>query len=331
MRLVWLLTLAAVLAGFIVDCFLGDPVWILPHPVVLIGKLISFSEKTLRKIFPKTDRGERAAGAVMAVLVPLISAGIAFGILYLCFIIHPILYFAVCTMMCWQILAARCLEKEAVKVVRVLEKDGLPAARKQVGMLVGRDTDQLTEEQVLKAAVETVAENTSDGIIAPLLFMMLAGPVGGFFYKAVNTMDSMVGYKNEKYLWFGRCAAKLDDVVNFIPARLSALGMIFSAYILGFDGRNAARIWKRDRRKHASPNSAQTEAVCAGALHLQLAGPASYFGKVHDKPTLGDPDRTIEREDVRRSCRLMYGTTVFWLVIFLGISLGLFFIGGFRI
>ncbi len=328
MRLVWILTLAAVFAGFGVDCLLGDPIWILPHPVILIGKLISFSEKKLRKLFPGTSRGELAAGAVMAAMVPLISAGVSFGILWLCFHIHFLLYFAVCTMMCWQIFAARCLQQEAAKVVKCLEEEGLPAARRQVGMLVGRDTDQLTEEQVLKAAVETVAENTSDGVIAPMFWMFLAGPVGGFFYKAINTMDSMVGYKNEKYLYFGRCAAKLDDVVNYIPARLSALGMILSAGILGYDRKNAARIWKRDKRKHASPNSAQTESVCAGALHIRLGGPASYFGVIHDKPTLGDPDRPVDRGDVRGSCRLMYGTSIFWLAVFELLSLCLFFIGG---
>ena len=212
-------------------------------------------------------------------------------------------------------------------MVNRLEQDGLAAARTQVGMLVGRDTDRLNEEQVLRATVETVAENTSDGVIAPLFWMMLGGPVGGFFYKAINTMDSMVGYKNDKYLYFGRWAAKLDDIVNYIPARLSALGMILSAALLGYDGKNAARIWKRDRRKHASPNSAQTESVCAGALHIQLGGAASYFGQVHDKPTLGDPDRPIERADVSRSCRLMYGTSVFWLLVFEALSLCLFFLG----
>ena len=328
MRLVWILTLAAVFAGFGVDCLLGDPIWFLPHPVILIGKLISFSEKKLRKLFPGTCRGELAAGAVMAAAVPLISAGVSFGILWLCFRIHYLLYFAVCTMMCWQIFAARCLQQEAAKVVKCLEKEGLSAARTQVGMLVGRDTDQLTEAQVLRATVETVAENTSDGVIAPMFWMFLAGPVGGFFYKAINTMDSMVGYKNEKYLYFGRCAAKLDDAVNYIPARLSALGMILSAGILGYDRKNAARIWKRDRRKHASPNSAQTESACAGALHIRLGGPASYFGVIHDKPTLGDPDREIERADVAASCRLMYGTSIFWLAVFELLSLCLFFIGG---
>jgi len=181
---------------------------------------------------------------------------------------------------------------------------------------VGRDTEDLTEAQVVKATVETVAENTSDGVIAPLFWMLLGGPVGGFLYKAVNTMDSMVGYKNDRYLYFGRVAALTDDVLNYLPARLSALGMIAAAALLpGFDGANAQRIWRRDRRKHASPNSAQTESVCAGALRVRLAGNASYFGKVLEKPFIGDDLRPIEPEDISRSCRLMYGTSVILLLV----------------
>ena len=323
----WQLTLLSILLGFLIDCVLGDP-YRLPHPVVLIGKLISLSEKALRRVFPKTDRGAFFAGLVMAILVPLISAGTAFGILFGLWKLSPWAYFGVSSVMCWQCFAARCLEKEAKKVVTALETNGLEAGRKQIGMLVGRDTENLSETQVLKATVETVAENTSDGVVAPMLFMLLFGAVGGFFYKAINTMDSMVGYKNDRYLFFGRAAAKLDDAANFIPARLSALAMIASAAFLGFDGKNAFRIWKRDRRKHASPNSAQTESACAGALHVELAGPASYFGVLHEKPFLGDPDRTIERADVKRSCALMYGTSVLLLVLLEAIGLSLAFFGG---
>ncbi len=182
-------------------------------------------------------------------------------------------------------------------------------------MLVGRDTAELTETQVAKAAIETVAENTSDGVIAPMFYLMIGGPVLGFVYKAINTMDSMLGYKNDKYINFGRCAAKVDDAANFLPARLSALGMIAAAALTGFDGKNAARVWRRDRRKHASPNSAQTESVCAGALHIQLAGNAFYFGKLYEKPFIGDPDRPVEAADISRSCRLMYGTSVILLLV----------------
>ena len=309
-----LLTLGAILAGFLVDCVLGDPVS-LPHPVIFIGKMISRMEKLLRRLFPKTPKGELAAGVVLAVCVPLITAAVTVLILWLCRLVSVWLWFGVCTVMCWQIFAARCLRLEAEKVTARLEDGGIEAGRKQVAMLVGRDTDQLTEPQVLKATVETVAENTTDGVIAPLLWMLLGGPIGGFFYKAINTMDSMVGYKNDKYLYFGRAAAKLDDAANFLPARIAALGMIAAAALTGMDAKHAAHIWKRDRRKHASPNSAQTEAVCAGALHLQLGGNASYFGKLYEKPTIGDPDREIERADVAKSCRLMYGTSILLLAL----------------
>lgn len=309
------LTLAAIAAGFIIDCFVGDPA-VIPHPVVFIGRLISLLEKLLRRAFPKSDRGEYSAGVVMAVIVVLVTGGVVFGILFACRLINIWLYFGVCCIMSWQILAARCLRDEAKKVVDTLDKEGLPAARKQVGMLVGRDTDELTEEEVVKATVETVAENTTDGVVAPLFWMLLGGPVGGFMYKAINTMDSMVGYKNERYMFFGRFAAKLDDVVNFIPARIAALAMIVASSFLGFDSGNAARIWRRDRRNSPSPNSAQTEAVCAGALHIRLGGDARYFGELHHKPTQGDPDNPVIKRDVSNASRLMYGAGIASLIVF---------------
>jgi len=323
----WQTTLLSVLLGFLVDCLIGDPAWLL-HPVVLIGKGISFSEKTLRRLFPKTDRGAFRAGLVMAVFVPVLSAGAAFLLLFAAWKLSPWAYFALSTIMCWQCFAAKCLMTEAKKVVKKLETEGLEAGRKQVGMLVGRDTDSLSEEQVLKAAVETVAENASDGVIAPMLFMLLFGAVGGFFYKAINTMDSMVGYKNDRYRYFGRAAAKLDDAANFLPARISALAMIAAAPLVKLDGKNAFRIWKRDRRKHASPNSAQTESVAAGALHLRLNGPASYFGKRVNKPYLGDDDRPIERKDVPKTCALMYGASVLVLLVSEAALLAAAFFGG---
>ncbi len=310
-----MLWMPAVLVGFLIDCVLGDPA-ALPHPVVLIGKGIAALERVLRPRFPATPEGERAAGRLLVVCMLLLSAVIPAAILWLCFLVSRWLCFAVCCVMSWQILAAKCLKQEAQKVQRCLDADDLPAARRQVGMLVGRDTAELTAVQVTKAAVETVAENTSDGVIAPLFYMMLGGPVLGFVYKTINTMDSMLGYKNEKYLHFGRCAAKVDDVANYLPARISALGMIAAAALLGCDGKNAARIWRRDRRKHASPNSAQTESVCAGALRVQLAGNAYYFGKLYEKPFIGDPYRDIEPADISRSCALMYGTSVLLLAVF---------------
>ena len=322
------LTLLSVLIGFLIDCLIGDPHW-LPHPVMLIGKGISLCEKAARRVFPSTDRGLFFGGLTTAILIPLLSAGVTFGILFGLWKLSPWAYFAMSSIMCWQCFAARCLKTEACKVVRVLERDGLEAARRQIGMLVGRDTDALTEEQVLRATVETVAENTSDGVIAPLLFMIPFGAVGGFFYKAINTMDSMVGYKNERYLHFGRAAAKLDDAANWIPARLSALAMIAVAPVVRLDGKNAFRIWKRDRRKHASPNSAQTESATAGALHIELGGPASYFGTILQKPTLGDPDRPIARGDVAKTCALMYGASILTLVLTEAIGLGVCVLGGF--
>lgn len=308
------LWMPAVLVGFLIDCLLGDPA-ALPHPIVLIGKGIAALERALRRRFPATPEGERAAGRVLVVCMLVLSAVVPAAILFVCYRINRWLCFGVCCVMSWQIFAAKCLKQEAQKVQKCLDAGDLPAARAQVGMLVGRDTADLTKTQVAKAAIETVAENTSDGVIAPMLYLLLGGPVLGFVYKAINTMDSMLGYKNEKYLNFGRCAAKVDDVANFIPARLSALGMIAAAALTGFDGKNAARIWRRDRRKHASPNSAQTESVCAGALHIQLAGNAYYFGKLYEKPFLGDPDRPVEAADISRSCTLMYGTSIFLLAV----------------
>ena len=319
------LTALSVFAGFLLDCLLGDPLSA-AHPVVLMGKLISFLEKKMRSRFPKTPQGERTAGTIMALCVPLISAGAGLLLLYLAWRVHPWAYFAVSAFLCWQCFAARCLMTEAKKVVTCLETQGLAAGRRQVAMLVGRDTENLSEEQVIKAAVETVAENTSDGVVAPLLWMVLLGAAGGLLYKAINTMDSMVGYKNEKYLHFGRAAAKLDDGANYVPARLSALAMIGAAFLLKLDGKGAWRVWRRDRRNHASPNSAQTESACAGALGVRLGGDASYFGQLYKKPTIGDPRRPIERADVHRACKLMYGTSglllaAYGLLLLLGGSL----------
>ena len=216
-------------------------------------------------------------------------------------------------------LATKCLKTESMKVYKRLSEHDLCGARKAVSMIVGRDTECLDEEGVAKAAIETVAENASDGVIAPMLYLALFGPVGGFFYKAVNTMDSMVGYKNDKYLYFGRCAAKLDDIVNYIPARISAWLMILASACERMNWKNAEKIYKRDRYCHASPNSAQTEAVMAGALEVQLAGDAVYFGKVVKKPTIGDDIRPVEAEDIKRANHLMYLTSFLGLVFFAGI------------
>lgn len=308
------LTLAALLTGYVLDLIFGDPRQIY-HPIRIIGNLIAVLEKGIRKVFPKTSKGELAGGTVLVVLVVLICTAVPAALLGLAAWIHPVVYWLLASFWCWQILATKSLKTESMKVYAPLKEGDLPAARRAVAMIVGRDTERLTEEGVAKAAVETVAENTSDGIVAPLIFLALGGPALGFFYKAVNTMDSMVGYKNERYLYFGKTAARLDDVLNFLPSRISAWLMILAAAILGMDGKNAKRIYLRDRKNHASPNSAQTEAVMAGALRVQLAGDAWYFGELYKKPTIGDPFRAVEPEDIVRANRLMYLTSALALAV----------------
>ena len=315
--------LCVCLIGMILDWIFGDPVW-LYHPVRIIGKWISFLEKILRKFAGDQEGNEKKlliAGGILWILVILASAAVPMGILYLAEKLSPCAAFVLECFWCYQLLAARSLGKESKKVYKKLIQDDLSEARLAVSMIVGRDTENLTVEGVTKAAVETVAENTNDGVIAPLIYMLIGGPILGFVYKAVNTMDSMLGYKNEKYLYFGRVAAKMDDVAGFIPARISALLMILASCLLGMDGKNALWIWKRDQRKHASPNAAQTEAVCAGALQVQLAGDAWYFGKKHEKDTIGDPIRDIEPRDILRSEKLMIGTEVLTFLLFSGIRL----------
>ena len=264
--------------GFLLDCLLGDPhnPW---HPICLIGYLISFLEKKIRKLFSKQPKGEFYGGLVMVVLVLFISTAVPIVLLKAAKWIHPYLALVLEIIMCYQLLAARSLKDESMKVYHALHQHDIEGARKAVSMIVGRDTQRLDAAGIAKAAVETVAENASDGVIAPMIFIAIGGVPLGFFYKAVNTMDSMVGYKNEKYLYFGRAAAKLDDVMNYVPSRISGLLMVASAALTGGDAKRAWHIFCRDRYNHASPNSAQTESVCAGSLGIQLAGDASYFGK----------------------------------------------------
>ena len=301
----------AFVCGFVLDLVFGDP-HALPHPIRLIGTLIAGLEKKLLKLQMRDEKKEFYKGILLVVLVLFSTGAVAALVLVVAYWLHPVAGIVIESVMTYQILATKCLKDESMKVYQSLNEQGLEAGRVAVSMIVGRDTNVLDETGVVKAAVETVAENTSDGVIAPMLYTALGGPILGFVYKAVNTMDSMVGYKNDKYLYFGRAAAKLDDAVNFIPARISAYLMIAAAYIGGkaFDGKNAQKIYKRDRRNHASPNSAQTESVCAGALGIQLAGDASYFGKVVKKPYIGDAHRAVEREDIVRVNRLMYVTAV---------------------
>ena len=306
--------LISLLLGFLLDCLLGDPHSI-PHPVVAIGKLISGLEQLLRRLFPKTKPGEITAGAVLWVLTVAVSFLVPFAILWACGQVSPWLRVAGSSLMCWQILAAKSLKTESMKVYAALKSGTIEDARYAVSMIVGRDTKELDAPAVARAAVETVAENCSDGVIAPMLFFALGGAPLAFAYKAVNTMDSMLGYVEMPYKNIGLVPAKLDDVFNFIPARLCALAMLAAGGLLGLNVKNGWKIFKRDRYHHASPNSAQTESVCAGLLGLRLAGDAWYHGVLHKKPYIGDALREITPEDIPLSCKLMYGTTLVMLAL----------------
>jgi adenosylcobinamide-phosphate synthase len=293
-----------------------------------MGFLISQGERILRRLLP---RKERLAGTLLVILVSAISFGLSTAALALAYHLNVWAGFAVQAVMGWQVLAARCLQLESMKVYRKVVQEDLPGARKAVSMIVGRDTVNLSMEQVIKAAVETVAESLSDGVIAPLFFLGLGGPSLGMLYKAVNTMDSMIGYKNDRYINFGRTAAKLDDFVNWLPARLSARLMIAASVILRLDGKNAARIYRRDRYKHASPNSAHTEAAAAGALGLALGGDAYYEGKLEEKPLIGDALRPAAAGDIRSANRLMYTSTLLFLPFACLISAAAGFLAGLRV
>lgn len=309
----------AFLTGFLLDLLLGDP-YCFPHPVRLIGKLITESEKILRRMGIRgkdkkadNNRNELRQGIELVIIVVISVSATTTFLLFMAYCLHPYLGMMVECIMTYQILAVKCLKVESMKVYQCLENDNLEQARNAVSMIVGRDTERLDKEGIVKAAIETVAENTSDGVIAPMLYLAIGGPILGFLYKAINTMDSMVGYKNDRYLYFGRAAAKLDDFVNFLPARISAGFMIAASFLAGgdFSGKGAWKIYRRDRGKHVSPNAGQTEAVCAGALSIKLAGDASYFGRTVKKPYIGETVREVEYEDIKRVNHLMYITA--WL------------------
>ncbi len=304
----------AMIAGFVLDQIVGDPYW-LYHPVRLIGNLIDVLHKRLRQRAGEDPAKLRNAGRVLVLITTLSTVLVTALLVGLSYRIHPRLCLVVMTLLDYWLFAVKSLKVESMKVYdKLMEKD-LAGARQAVSMIVGRDTQNLSESGVAKAAIETVAESTSDGVIAPMIFMAIGGPVLGWLYKSINTMDSMVGYKDEKYLHIGRAAALLDDVVNFLPSRLSGILMVLSCPLAGLDVKEAWRIFKRDRHNHASPNSAQTESVMAGALRVQLAGDAYYFGKLYRKPTIGDPIRSVETEDIRRANKLMYATSYLSIIV----------------
>lgn len=304
----------AIFFGFLLDLAFGDPRW-LAHPVVGMGRTITWAEKRLRAAFPDTPQGRRRAGAVLAAALPLVTLVLSCGVLWLVHLVDWQLRLILETLMCYQALATCELRRQTLVVGQRLEEGDLPAARTAVSMVVGRDTACLDEAGVTRAAVETVAENAADGVIAPLFYMALGGGPLALAYKAVNTMDSMIGYKNDKYLDFGRAAARLDDVCNFVPSRLAALLMVCVCPFLGFDAGGAWRIWRRDWSLSTSPNSGQTEAACAGALGLRLLGDAFYFGKLVHKPAVGDDTRAIEVADIARANRLMLAASAAMLLL----------------
>ena len=301
--------ITALIAGYLLDLLLGDPEW-LYHPVRLIGKLISLLEKRLRARGGNLRKSALILTAV-TVLTTMVAAAL---ILWLLSLWGRIPLFIGMVLMDWMGIAVTCMAKEAWGVRKALER-GLPDARKQVARIVGRDTQSLNEEEIVKATVETVAENTTDGVISPLFWALLGGPVLLWGFKAASTLDSMVGYMDEKYRDIGWSSARLDDILNYIPARLTALLMVCAAYLSGLDGKNAFRIVCRDHANHKSPNCAWSEAAAAGAMHIQLGGTHEYFGKPVEKPTIGDADRPAEPQDIRRANRLLYVTSGLMILI----------------
>lgn len=310
-----MMTLGAIVAGFILDLIFGDPHW-LPHPICLIGNLIGFLEKNLRRLLAPGKTALLLGGALMVVIVLSLSFAVPYALLTLAEQVNPWLRFALETIMFYQIFATKCLRDESMKVYTALHNNDLEDARVKLSWIVGRDTKELTAEEVTKGAVETVAENTADGIIAPMFYMFIGGAPLAFLYKGINTMDSMVGYKNDKFLYFGRCAAKLDDVANFIPARITGILMILASYFLNMNAAGAWKIFWRDRYNHLSPNSAMTESVTAGALNIQLGGDHYYFGKLVHKDTIGDNIRPVVAEDIVAVNNLLYMTAVISLLLF---------------
>ena len=300
--------------AFILDQIFGDP-RNFPHPVVIIGKLISAMERFTRKVFPKTNKSELAAGAFTWLIVATLSFAVPFIALVLLAKVNVWAAFALNTFWSYQIFASKSLKEQSMLVYRYLEAEDLPNSRKYLSWIVGHDTSELDPEEITKAVVETVAENTSDGITAPMLYMMILGAPLGMLYKAINTMDSMLGYKNDRYMYFGRIPAKIDDVANFIPARITGLLMCLTAPLIGLDGRNAYRIYKRDRLKHLSPNSGHLEAACAGAMRIMLGGDSYYFGKLVEKASLGDPDSEVRITDIPLSIRMMYASSLAMLAL----------------
>jgi adenosylcobinamide-phosphate synthase len=292
-----------ILAAVLLDLSCGDPRWF-PHPVKFIGRFALFCEPVSRKAISRT----RLAGLITVLCVLAATAGSSWGIVLAADFLHPWLGDAISVLLIYTTLAARDLSRHSLEVYESIQEGDLPEARRRVGSIVGRDTDILDEQGIVRATVESVAENTADGVTVPLLFACLGGPVGALLYKAVNTLDSTFGYKNERYREFGWAAARLDDLVNYLPARLTAILVPAAAVLTGLNARNSIKILFRDARNHPSPNSGYLEAAMAGALGVQLGGRNYYFGQPSERPTMGDPRRPLESRDIVRVNALMFVT-----------------------
>ncbi|MDO4518194.1 MAG: adenosylcobinamide-phosphate synthase CbiB, partial [Bacillota bacterium] len=291
-------------------------------PVRIIGNIISILEKSLIDTFGQGKKAKYAEGIVLALVVCILCGAVPWVLVVIAFNIHGIVALILMSVMCYFMLATKALRDESMKVYDALVNGSLEDSRRAVSMIVGRDTKNLDREGIIKATVETIAENFSDGVFAPIMYMAFGGPVLLYLYKGINTMDSMIGYKNDKYMYFGRFAAKLDDVANFIPSRMAGIILVVAAAFCKMDYKNAWKIFLRDRNNHASPNSAQTEAAVAGALGVQLAGNAYYFGKLFEKPTIGDPIREIEADDIVKANKLMYVASAISLIFCIAVLIG---------
>lgn len=291
--------------ALLLDLLIGDPVW-LPHPVIAMGRLINLLDRVLRRVW----LNERVAGVLLLLIVVITSSGTTWVLLKALAAMLPLAGWAAAVLVSSTCLAARSLHKESARVATALLAGDLPTARRYLSFIVGRDTDQLEEAEIWRGVVETVAENTSDGIIAPLFWLTIGGPVGAIAYKAVSTLDSMVGYKNRRYLQLGWASARMDDLLNYVPARISALLLILSSPLAGLSASGAVRVTLRDRLKHPSPNSGHPEAAAAGALGVQLGGASSYNGASSWKEHIGDDLQPLDERAYRGMIKLMYISTL---------------------
>ena len=302
------------IAALVIDTIYGDPRsdW---HPVVLIGKLISFYENKLYPE-PKTSNGNMFLRGMVTVLLVLLTVGLITGLLVWLSVKGGILFYAAMgAVILYFTITPRALCRDGMEIYHLLKAGDIVAARKRLSWIVGRDTENLDESDIARGTVETIAENTTDGIISPLFWFLLFGPVGAMVYRAGNTMDSMLGYKNDRYLYFGRFAARLDDVLNYIPARITFLLFVASSAILKLDWKNAKKIGLRDAPKHPSPNGGYAEATVAGAMHVRLGGYNYYEGKPEFREYMGDPDTPLKADHIKQAIYMMYGATILFVVL----------------